>query len=1291
MRNTINSVGIFLVLMVLLGSTLFGQETRGSIFGVVTDSSGSVVAGADVTVTNVSTNVANRVQTNDSGYYEALLLLPGDYEVSAETAGFKKIVRKGINLSVGGRARTDLLLEIGEVSETVTVTADTPLIETSAVTAGRIIDNRSVRDLPTLNNNTTLLTIFTPGVQVGNVFGYTNPAFTFLGDSVGLGSKVGGNDFSIDGVQSRADRRRVAFQPHPDTVAEFRVETANFDASSGASSGLRVSTQTKSGTNEFHGSASWQHWRSSWNAVPYFVKKNFNERRARELASGDPNRIELENRLELVPNQSSNNYAFAIGGPIYLPRFGDDGGPALWSGKKKLFFFFNYNGLKDRMYRPAYGVNSVPTEAHRRGDFSDLLQFGPEYQIYDPLTARPDPNRAGHVIRDPFPGNIIPQNRFNNPMYQAYISLLPLPNVVRTNPRENYSSNYINLVPWTFDYHTWSTRVDYNLSDKQKIFGRVLYSKNLEHNQDWLANHAPGWGEAIGLRENIGGTLDWVWTATSNTVVNFSASIHNFAESNEPVDIQMVAPSSLGFPSYLDEYAEGRGKQHFPQFNVSGYSTVATWGAIAHPPGVPKNYEYRSFKGDMTHIRGNHTLRGGLDTRFSYKTLTEPGNTSGRFSFSNVWTRRDSSGITPASSLGLSWAAFILGMPSNGMNVSFNDDAAAYNPFYGGYVQDNWRFSPRLTLNIGLRLEYDVGATERFDRLIGELDKDAELPITSLAQTSYANVLAGLTPAQRSLLLPTAASFQVRGGSVYPGKDGASRKLYGDQLLWMPRFGASYMLDENTVLQGGYGIYHDILNVMDFSSNFPLDSQLGYSVGTFTDISLDNGLTWLVGDPQNGISPLTDPFPVRADGTRFDSPVRDALGLSAIQGGGYSYIPYDIKRARQQRWRASIQRQIGNNMVLEAAYAGSYSDDDYFNRNINVLPGSFWVTDDIRRNDHLTELLRTVPNPFRYTRPEFASLQQTHPLVYQDMQNTNFFRSSTISVSQLISPFPQLGTLTERTNEGKHRHHALELSLRKRFSKGLSFDIGYTMTSSNVTSYLNSVDDGMSWVTNNGTRPHRITGSGIYELPFGRNKPFLNDGFLSKILGGWQIAATYTWQQGALIGFGNQFYYGDMETLAKDIKPDKQTLEHWFNWQLFPGNGSDYLASNRTAYEARIREIVPQSVLDRMTTAGICRSGANAVPCTYSNVTPSNFQPNSLQRRVFPQFIAGLRAPGINYTNANLQRNFRFTESMQLQLRLDVLNLFNNQSYGGPNGNGVITADANGPSRFLQIQGRFRF
>jgi hypothetical protein len=300
----------------------------------------------------------------------------------------------------------------------------------------------------------------------------------------------------------------------------------------------------------------------------------------------------------------------------------------------------------------------------------------------------------------------------------------------------------------------------------------------------------------------------------------------------------------------------------------------------------------QGLKFNATQIRGSHTLRGGIDFRQHYRTLVQNGGfTSGSFSFSNTFVRKDEDGFTPAASVGLDWAAFILGMP-NEMFVDTNDTYALFSPYYAGFGQDTWRVTRNLTLTLGLRAEYERGATERYNRAIGYFDPSLELPISAAAQAAYA----------RNPLPELAASqFVVRGGTVYTGRNGAPRELWQSELLWLPRVSAAWQLGTKTVVRGGYGIYYDTLNVM----NTGVD-QYGFSRATVTQLTNDAGTTWLVGDPKNGISPLTNPFPVRANGTRFDTPLRDALGAMARVGQGFTFGRYDREHPRVQRWRIGV-------------------------------------------------------------------------------------------------------------------------------------------------------------------------------------------------------------------------------------------------------------------------------------------------------------------------------------------------------------------------------------------------
>lgn len=262
-------------------------------------------------------------------------------------------------------------------------------------------------------------------------------------------------------------------------------------------------------------------------------------------------------------------------------------------------------------------------------------------------------------------------------------------------------------------------------------------------------------------------------------------------------------------------------------------------------------------------------------------------------------------------------------MPT-GMSIDTNDSYALMNPYYAGYVQDTWRATRKLTLTFGLRIEYEKGPTERFNRAIGYFDPNLELPIAAAAQAAYArNPLAELPASQ----------FIVKGGTVYARVNGTPRELWQSELMWLPRLSAAYQVSSKTVVRGGYGIYFDTLNVMNQAAD-----QYGYSRATNTVLTTDFGENWLVGDPQNNISPLTNPFPVRANGTRFDAPLQNSLGSMARAGQGFTYTRYDRQHPRVQRWRVGVQRELSSNILVEGSYWGQFADRIGLTRRLDALP-----------------------------------------------------------------------------------------------------------------------------------------------------------------------------------------------------------------------------------------------------------------------------------------------------------------------------------------------------------------
>jgi hypothetical protein len=308
--------------------------------------------------------------------------------------------------------------------------------------------------------------------------------------------------------------------------------------------------------------------------------------------------------------------------------------------------------------------------------------------------------------------------------------------------------------------------------------------------------------------------------------------------------------------------------------------------------------------------------------------------TSGSFSFTNRFTCQQDDCLT-AGDLGQSWAAFLMGLPATS-SIDTNATYALSNPYLGWYVQDNWRVSSRLSLNIGGRMEYEFGLRERYNRFIAGFDPTAALPISALTQAAYA----------RSPVPELAASaFAVLGGSVYTGTSGVGGRFPDGQLMFLPRIGFAYEITPKTALRGGYGVYYDTLNAQNQAPD-----QSGFSQTTSVSSSTDFGQTWLSGNPRNGVSPLTDPFPLRSDGTRFDPPVGTALGLLARDGTGWTFLDPNFERARELRWRLEIQRQFGDKMVLSIGYAGMYASHVRLTRKLDALPAEYWNFGDTRNN-----------------------------------------------------------------------------------------------------------------------------------------------------------------------------------------------------------------------------------------------------------------------------------------------------------------------------------------------------
>jgi hypothetical protein len=1204
------------------------QETRGSILGTVKDDQG-VVPGASVTIVNLDTQAKQTLVTNSSGYFEAPLMQPGTYAVTVAMTGFKTLTQTDLVLAVGQQLSLALRIEVGQITETVNVTAATPLLDTSSVSSGQNFDSRMVEGLPMFSNMPIMLTRFAAGVNPSTNQSLVSQGFAD-GTTQAAGAAVGGvgsNTYSIDGATNAGSGRRIAASPNSDMIQEMRVESSNFDASIGHGTGLQISMMTRSGANQYRGTGNYQYWTNKLNALNPSQKLTFTPAGKALYESG-----------------RSHNMALTLGGPVVIPK--------LVNGRNKLFFFANYSHVNDFIPGKNQASSTVPASAAQlAGDFSDLLRLPnpAQYQIYDPLTVRPDPANPNRFIRDPFPNNIIPANRIVNPLYNLYRQMVPKPNqnLIEngTTPSGNY---YRGGEPDKPVSSLYALRLDYNKSSNDRFFFRASGNTFIEPVSDWTYE-VP---EFEGLHSIDRSRYNWAvignWThVAGKTLIDSQVASNRFFQDDLLRRLHEYKPSDMGLPGYLDAFCAAQNDCMLPAISIAGYQGISQ--------GAASGDRTTNLQGtvNITQVRSAHTLRGGVDARLAQRQRGLGGNPSGQLSFTNEFTRQasDTSQLTP-SNLGLSLAAFMLGIPSTS-SATIQPTVNLRNHFFAAYGQDSWRLG-NLTVNLGLRFEWEDGISEDDGAIVVDFDPNAKLAISDSAEAAYARSPLAELPA---------ANFRVRGGSVYatdPGQDG---KVWRPQAMWMPRVSAAYKLGEKTVLKAGYGVYYDTLNAADYGHNNP-----GFSATTTNTNSTNFGRTFLLGNPYAGQLGISDPFPVRADGTRFDEPTGASLGVDTIAGSGYTIHNQQHEHARQQRWRIGLQRELARNLSVELAYDGSYSDRVEMLFREDFLPQQYWIPGSLNRRDTAAQALLTgnVTNP--YSLANFASLRTTNPVLYQRMSTNGFFTAGTVQRNRLLRPFSHINNLSFANQPlGEVKVHSLQLNMNRRFSGGFTANAAVSFNSSRSNF---RVDGGANraveefdrvptlWLDDNNSRPFRLSGGAVYELPFGPGKPMLSQGGVwAALAGGWQTGGTFEYQPGSLVSFNNNlFYYGNLDDIKKSqpeiaLNPDGtlDATKYWFNVENFERDPT------RT--------------------------------------------PTSFQTRAFPFQIDGLRGPGLTYVNMNVVRNFRIGGRRTLQARFDVQNLLNYAAYNAPitdptntNFGKVTTAVASaGAMRFFNFVMRFTF
>jgi hypothetical protein len=1208
------SSGILKIVLAMLATAVLlttfaqAQVDTGSITGVVTDPSGAVVSGAKVTLTNPGTGSALATTTGSDGSYKFSPVRIGTYKLDVGAQGFKTVSQTEVKVDVGANVLINFTLTAGSTSETVEVTAAAPVLQTQDASVGQVIDQRSVNQLPLNGRNFTFLAQLVQGVNSPQSDTRGNAS---TGAFSANGFRPAQNNYMLDGVDNNSDTvdflngTNFVVLPPVDAVQEFKVQTTDFSAEYGRSGAAVLNATIKSGTNQFHGDV-WEFFRNDkLDAADYFEHT--------QNAAGQWQTQKGELR--------QNQYGFTIGGPVVIPH--------VFDGRNKVFFFGDYEGLRRR--QGTIQTGSVPTVAERNSgytDFSDLIsgQSGtstdalnrtfPKGTIFDPATTRVG---GTGFVRDPFPGNIIPANRLD-PNAIALLNLYPLPT------SSGLFSNYTASPVLRENRQSFDTRLDLDFSQKDQIFYRFSLADDPQLIPSIFGGVADGGGFFQGNQTALAQQSALVWTHTiSPTTVNVARvglnylhTTRNIPEANNLSGL----PGSFGIQGIPQVHENGG----LPAFGINGLQTL---GGNSFLPSDEVSSTIQ-VNDDFTKIYGKHTFKMGFEYQHVKFSTLQPPWSRGQFNFDGTYTDVPNVGggntgraqflLTPTANTvpcGLATPCPYVGGPNNefASNISLSDNGKNY---YGNYIQDDWKVSSNLTLNLGLRWDFFGLVYDHFGK--------------------QANFVPFGPPGGAPLYLipPSAGAFQLSTNSSCActtsfndllAQDGiglAITKQYGKGLgtsqtsNFAPRFGFAYQVTPKLVVRGGAGMFYNGFENRGYSPNLgenypfqfsfqfqqkndstPINQFAGCSAATPTGgPTLETGF---------GCIPL-DPLTVNAQG----------LQLRGIQ---FAYqTPYSIGD------NLTIQYQLTPSMSVQAAYVGT------FGRHLEVFPGS----------NNPTALL---PPNTTLTGSKILAGTSGGPL----------------PASKGGLPFPDFGqNASYATTQGSSYYHGLQTSVEKKFSTGLNFLLAYT-----YSKVRSDALDLLNGFAGNGYRAAYVPGLGIhadyglanfdirnvvhfsgsYELPFGKGKRFMGDasGVSNGLLGGWALVWATTLQGG--------------QPFKLDCPSATTSGTNCYSF-VVPGQNP------RTSFHKTADGNV--GMLNAAAFAQPCELGTPGKPTGCVNIPGAGVLGGTQ-----PSQIEG---PGFHRLDLSLFKNFQVTERARLEFRSEFFNILNhpNFNYPGFGGNGVV-------------------
>ncbi len=1235
--------------LVLLAVTAagYGQTGLGTIAGKVADASGGVLPGAEVMATNIETDVKTQTITNDVGDYLVPNLIPGKYTLTVSMTGFSTLQREGLTVQVGDRITLDCTLAVGEVSQTINVTGEAPLLRKADTETGEVITNTMLQNLPQLNRDPLQLLVLS-----GNVQGSGGRADDKEQDTRINGGRNQSIDYLVDGISAVTGRAHNigGIVPSMDGFGEFKVITNPVAAEYGRVSGGLVTVVTKSGTNEYHGQIF-----------------DYNQNTILNANSWEQNRLGGE---RTVFNQ--NQFGFAIGGPVWLPK--------IYDGRKKTFFFFNYDGLRFRQGGELVQGDS-PTEKMRAGDFTGTQFNGVAPAIYEPTLL--DPNRydaeTGNWYRTiPMGGDglHVPSNRIH-PMATALLKYFPLPNR-EANANCSWCGNYVGQRNTRQDNDAFSIRLDQVLTEKQSIYGRFTRNNYDRTQTAWYGLASPS--PSTALDGQWGTTINYVYALSPTTVLDARVGGHynpvrngntlspEFDNSDLPFDA--ITKAMLGGTNTLPQYIVASGGQgNIGNDNFTFNPSTAFEAAFS-----------------LSKIMSRHTLKFGYEHRRWYDNQYQSpsgqfyvlGNATTVTSAIKEWTDQGQANAWPTFMLGISGRSTLRGFITRALNMNY----------HAGYFMDDFKVNNKLTVNFGVRWEMETPTTDRFDQLV-VWDKDLPTPVSLKPGFSFNNLIDQYFPTTGDSATDQTrsdnAAIKARppawvknglpnGGLAFVNTPEHPSRLSSDYHPWQfaPRLGAAYSVSDKTVVRASFAMMY-LPTTGDPNAFGRTTDQWNMTDGT-ADVWADHDPKYAVN--QYWTSTFDNPWP-NTPLNKFQRTTAFANHSNTAQPS-LGAIDSRMRQGRELFWNIGVQKELPGNLVVEVAYAG--------NRGIGLLGREM-----ISRvpKDILTGGL-TGDNKRRYS---------TEVAIPFAAGQTRWADDDEITLGNLMTEYPFFGTVaTAGRNIGTSKYHALNLRADKRFSHGASFLFNYTLSNlkddvggpgnndpnakfySGGGKWVQSVDDTRdNWGTSIWDEKHRLTTTFDVELPFGKNRPWLSGAHpvLDGIVGGWIVAGNAMWRSGRPLVWPQSTlqnaYVRAIEIVgvswadAADQELKTPSISGWSDVFVPPGStpalGKGILDVSKLYYDPVARSY-----------------GFN--PWGPGHMTSYD----------------GVRHPGITRIDLSLMKRFPiFSDGERyLQFRMEAQNVFNMHGFGDINTNpqsglfGYITGVRNDPRR-IQMSMKFAF